>query len=117
MVFCCSGTLGNASLLDYIGGLCEQCCISIYGIFYWFVNSRDSDKWIYGMKLCMSNELYQVHLKRKKKEETVYCFFSHVCGDSKPFFFACAASELITVNLYKVAVTELNYYVDSFLSR
>ena len=116
MVFCCSGTLGNASLLDYIGGLCEQCCISIYGIFYWFVNSRDSDKWIYGMKLCMSNELYQVHLKRQKNL-TVYFFF-HVCGDSKPFFFfACAASELITVNLYKVAVTELNYYVDSFLSR
>ena len=116
MVFCCSGTLGNASLLDYIGGLCEQCCISIYGIFYWFVNSRDSDKWIYGMKLCMSNELYQVHLKRQKKFDCL--FFFHVCGDSKPFFFfACAASELITVNLNKVTVTELNYYVDSFLSR
>ena len=114
MVFCCSGTLGNASLLDYIGGLCEQCCISIYGIFYWFVNSRDSDKWIYGMKLCMSNELYQVHLKHQKN----LTVFSPPClRIFKAFFFACAASELITVNLNKVTDTELNYYVDSFLSR
>ena len=68
------------------------------------------------MKLCMSNELYQVHLNRKKKE-TVYCFFPMFAEIQSLFFFACAASEFITVNLNKVTVTELNYYVDSFLSR
>jgi len=44
-------------------------------------------------------------------------FFFSMFAEIQSLFFACAASELITVNLNKVTVTELNYYVDSFLSR
>ena len=53
----------------------------------------------------------------QKKKRLFTVFFPMFAEIQSLFFFACAASELITVNLNKVTVTELNYYVDSFLSR